>query len=179
MGHLDDAGERLRRSDVRRHQLGAVKDPDEAILDEDLDVVAHESMRHAVPDRVDVHEGVERHATAQALRPSGQCAEWQRSQRRALLALEPHERRFMGRPVATLIGDGHPLGQVLLERAERRERLIRQRIALDVFDARFGLAFGPRSIRGARARLHVPVATESEVRRMKTDRPCRAVTAQH
>jgi len=48
MGHLDDAGERLRRSGMRRHQLGAVKDPDEAILDEGLDVVAYESMRHTV-----------------------------------------------------------------------------------------------------------------------------------
>ena len=164
---------------MRRDQLGAVKDPDEADPRRDLDVVAHESMRHAVADRVDVHEGVERHATAQALRPPGQRAERQRAQRRALVALEAHDRRFTGRPVAALIGDGHPLGQVLLERAERVERLIRQRIALDVFHARFGLALGPRAIRRARARLHVPVATEREVGRMETHRPGRAVAAEH
>jgi hypothetical protein len=36
--------------------------------------------------------------------------------------------------------------QVLLERAEQVEGLIRQRIALDVFHARFRFAFGPRAI---------------------------------
>jgi hypothetical protein len=40
MRHIDDARKRLRRSGVRRHHLGAVKDPNNAILDEDLDVVS-------------------------------------------------------------------------------------------------------------------------------------------
>ena len=81
--------------------------------------------------------------------------------------------------MAPLIGDRHPPRQVLLERAERVEGLIGQRIALDVFHARFRLAFGPGAIRRTRARLHVPVATEGEVGRMKTDRAGRAVAAEH
>src|SRR5439155_4844880 len=76
-------------------------------------------------------------------------------------------------------GDRDPLGQVLLERAERIKGLIRQRIALDVFHAGFRLAFGPGAIRGTRARLHVPVPTEGEVGRMKTHRAGRAVAPEH
>ena len=120
---------------MRRHELGTVKNPDELILDDDLDVIAHESMRHAVPDGVDVHEGVERHAAAQALCPPRQRAERQRPEGRALVSLEAHDRRLTCRPVASLVSQRHPLGQVLLERAEGVEALIRQRIALDVFDA--------------------------------------------
>jgi hypothetical protein len=164
MSAIDHAGKRLRRSGVRRHQLGAVKDPHEAILDEDLDMVAHQSMRHAVPDRVDVHKGVERHTAVQTLGPPRQRPERQRSKGRALVSLEAHDGRFTRRAVAPLIGDRHPLRQVLLERAEGVEGLIRQPIALDVFDARFGLPFGPRAIGRARTRLHVPVATEGDLR---------------
>ena len=90
---------------------------------------------------------------------------------RVLVSLEADDRRLPRRPVAPLIGQRHPRHQVLLERAEGIERLIRQRIALDVFDAGFGLAFGPRAIRGARTRLHVPIATEREIGRVETTVP--------
>src|ERR1700724_4889654 len=103
MRHIDDARKRLRRSGVRRHHLGAVKDPHHAILDEDLDVVAHESMRHAVPDRVDIHKGIERHATAQALYPLREGAERQCPEGRTLVALEAHDRRFTARAMAWVI----------------------------------------------------------------------------
>ncbi len=38
MGHVDHAVKGLSRSGVRGDQLGAVKDPDALILDDDLDV---------------------------------------------------------------------------------------------------------------------------------------------
>lgn len=56
MGYVDHAGKRLGGSGVRRDQLGAVKDPDTMILHDDIDMVAHQSMRDAIPDRVGVHE---------------------------------------------------------------------------------------------------------------------------
>jgi hypothetical protein len=151
MGQVDHTGKRLGGSRVRRDQLGTVKDPHTVILHDDLDMVAHQSMGHAVTNRIDVHEGVERDATAQALRPLREGVARQRPEGRPLVSLETHDRRFTGRSVAALIGDRDPLGQVLLERAERVEGLIRQCIALDVFDTRFRLAFGPGAIRGARA----------------------------
>ena len=62
----------------------------------------------------------------------------------------------MRRPMTALVGQGLPRGQMLLERVERGEGLIRQRIVLDVFDAGFGLGFGPGPIRRAGPRLDVP-----------------------
>ena len=41
------------------------------------------------------------------------------------------------------------------------------------FHARFGFAFGPGSIRRARARLDVPITAEGQIGRMKEDRPGR------
>jgi len=92
-------------------------------------------MRDAIPDRVDVHEGVERHATAQALCPPGNAASGNDPRAARSSRSNRASRRFTGRPMATLIGENHPLGQVLLERTKGVERLIGQRIALDVFDA--------------------------------------------
>ena len=106
-------------------------------------------------------------------------AQRQRSKNRVLVSLETHDRRFTGRPVAALIGDRHPLCEVLLEGTEGVEGLIGQRIALDVFDARFGLAFGPRAIRRARTRLDVPVPTEGEVGRVEADGARRAIATEH
>jgi len=179
MGDVDHARKRLGGSAVRRDQFGAVKDLDAPILHNDVDMVAHQAMRDAVPDRVHIHEGIERDATAQPLDASRQRANRERAEDRPLVALEAHHRRFTGRPVAALIGDRHPRGQVLLERGEGVEGLIRQRVPLDVFHARFRLAFGPCAIGRARARLHVPIATEGEVGRMETHRAGRAIATEH
>ena len=84
-------------------------------------------MRHAVADRVDVDQGVERHAAPEPLLPPRQRPRRQRAQRRALVALEADQRRFTRRPVPPLIGDRHPRRQVLLERGERVEGLVGQR----------------------------------------------------
>ena len=50
MGSIDHVRKRLGRSDVRRHQLGAVKDSDPVLLHDDVDMVAHQSVWDAVPD---------------------------------------------------------------------------------------------------------------------------------
>ena len=47
------------------------------------------------------------------------------------------------------------------------------------FHARFGFAFGPGSIRRARARLDVPITAEGQIGRMKEDRPGPAIAADH
>jgi len=39
MGDIDHAGKRLGRAGMRRHELGAVKNPDEVILDDDIEQV--------------------------------------------------------------------------------------------------------------------------------------------
>ena len=47
------------------------------------------------------------------------------------------------------------------------------------FHARFGFAFGPGSIRRARARLNVPITAEGQIGQMKEDRPGPAIAADH
>ena len=74
------------------------------------------------------------------------------------------------------IGLVDPLREMLLKRGERREGAAGERIALDELDPRLHLAFGPRAIRGAGARLHVPVATEGQVAGVKRHRPGRSIT---
>lgn len=59
--------------------------------------------------------------------------------------------------------------ELRLERRERFELEIREPVAVDVFDTGFGLAFGAGPVRRRRARLHVPIATERQVGRMKDD----------
>jgi hypothetical protein len=63
---------------------------------------------------------------------------------------------------------------MLLERREGRKGLVGERIPLHVFDARFGLPLGPRPIRRTRPRLHVPIAAEGQVSRMKDHRAGRS-----
>ena len=43
---------------MRRDERGAVKDAHALVINDDLDVIAHESMRHAVADRVDIHHSI-------------------------------------------------------------------------------------------------------------------------
>src|SRR5262245_2601524 len=68
-----------------------------------------------------------------------------------------------------LVRDDHPRRQVTLERGKRVEVELRKAIPLRVFHAGFSFALRPRTIRGARARLHVPVPTEREIGRLKHD----------
>ena len=82
----------------------------------------------------------------------------------------------MGRPVLPLIGQDHPASQMRFERREGVEVQRGEAIALRVFHAGFGLAFGPGAIRRTRARLHVPVAAEREIAGMKPHRAGRAIT---
>lgn len=81
----------------------------------------------------------------------------------------------MRRAVDTLISLLHPLGQVLLERGERREGAAGQGIALHKLDAGLDFAFRAGAIWRAGARLHVPVATERQVAGMKRHGPRRAI----
>lgn len=78
-----------------------------------------------------------------------------------------HKRRAVKDPDHLLVND---------QRSERVELEVGEPIALHVLDARFGLAFRAGSIRGARARLYVPVATAREVRRLKDHRASRTIT---
>jgi len=114
------------------------------------------------------------HAPAESLLAAWQGTDRQGPQGGALVALEAYDRRLMRRPMDALIGDDHPLGQMALERGERLEVELREAIALDVFNACFGLALGPRTIRGACARLDIPVPTEREIRRVKDNGARRA-----
>lgn len=82
----------------------------------------------------------------------------------SLVTLKADDRRFMRGPVHALVGDDEPVGEVRLERRERLEVQVGERVALDVFHARFGLAFGPRAMGRAGPGLHVPVPAEREVR---------------
>ena len=75
--------------------------------------------------------------------------------------------RLVRGAVDPLIRARHPGGQVRLERREGGERQTRQGVSLDVFDARLRLAFRPRAVRRAGARLYVPIAAEGQVRRME------------
>ena len=159
---------------VRRDEHRSVKHLTNLLGDHDVDMVADEAMRHAVADRVDVDQGVERHAALScsrrgSARPATGAASRARRARSGRSALRGSSRGAADRR-------RHPRGQVLLERGEGVEGLIRQRVALDVFHARFGLALRPRAIRCTRARLDVPVATEGEVGRVEDHGPCRAVT---
>lgn len=164
MRRIDHAGEGLGRAGVRGDDPRAVENRDRVLVQNDVDVVAHEPVRHAVPHRVDVDECIGRDPAAELLVAAGQRPDRRRAERRALVPIKPHERGLTGRPVSPLISDGrHPRAQMLLERGEGVEGLVGQGIALHVFDARFGLALGPRPIRCARAWLHVPIPAEGQV----------------
>jgi len=152
-----------------------VKHLEDLLGDHDLHVVPDEAMRHTVADRVDVDQGVERHATPEPLLAPRQGARRQRAQHRALVAVEADQRRFTRGPVPTLIGDRHPRRQVLLERSKGLERLVGQRVAFHILHAGFRLALRPGAIRRAGARLHVPITTEREVGGMEDHRAGRAV----
>ena len=68
-----------------------------------------------------------RHAPPEALLRRGRARSGNGRSVAPLVALEADDRRFTRRPVAALIGQRHPRGQVRLERGEGREGLIRQR----------------------------------------------------
>ena len=78
MGGVRHAGKRLECPRMRRDQRWAVKDPDDVLVDDDVDVIANQSMRGAVADRVDIDEGVMGNAPPESLLATGQRAGPQR-----------------------------------------------------------------------------------------------------
>ena len=58
-------GQTLDGSTVRHCR--PMDDPHGVLLDDDLDVISNQTRRHAVADRVDIHEGIESHASTKAL----------------------------------------------------------------------------------------------------------------
>src|SRR5262249_36485073 len=137
-----------------------------------------QTVRHAVADGVDIDEGIERDATTEMLRASRQRTDRQRPQLLALIPLKPELRRLARRAVMPLIGHHHPRREMLLERGKGPEGLVSERVALDEFDAGFGLAFRPRAVWRAGARLHVPIAAEGQIGRIERHRPGRAIAAE-
>ena len=134
-------------------------------------MVADEPVRHAVPHRVDVDQRIGGDPPTESLLAAGQRSDRQWPEGRTLVPSKSHQRGLTSRPVSTLVSDGrHPRIQMLLERGERVEGLVGERIALHVFHAGFRLPLGPGPIRRARARLHVPVSTECQVGGMKDHR---------
>jgi hypothetical protein len=72
MGDLDDLGMRLVPPGVRRDELKAVVNRDDAVADVHHHVRADEGMRDAVADGVDVHHGIQGDAAAQSALAHGQ-----------------------------------------------------------------------------------------------------------
>jgi hypothetical protein len=97
-------------------------------------------MRDAVADRVHV---VELHASTQPLDRPRQGAERERPDGHLLVSAKRTIGASYVVPWCRRWASAIPRGQVLLERTERVEGLIRQGVAPDVFDAGFSLAFSP------------------------------------
>jgi hypothetical protein len=147
-----------------------VEDDDLVLADEDVDAVLHQAMRHAVANRVDVDEAVGRDAAAHAPLANRQHRRRQRTQRRALVALEARVGSLVRRAVDSLVGGGDPAREVRFDRGEARERQTRDRISLHVADARLGLTFGARAIWATRGDVDAPVFAERGERRMHARR---------
>ena len=73
---------------MRGDDLRTVENRDRALVDDDLDVIAHEAVRHAVSHRVDVDKGIGRDPPAEPLLAARQRPHRQRSEGGALLPLE-------------------------------------------------------------------------------------------
>ena len=143
-------------------------------------MVTHQAVWHAVAHGIDIDEGVGSDPAPQTLLATRQGPDGQGPERRALVPVKAHARRFARRPVPSLVGGrGQPFAQVPFEGGEGLEGLAGQGIPLDVFDARLGLTLGPGPIRRARAWLDVPVATEGQIRRMEDHRARRPVPRPH
>jgi hypothetical protein len=76
VGRVDHTRVRLNPPLMCRDQCRAVKNPHHLLVEDDLDVIAHESMRHAVAHRVDIPQGIVGHAPTEPL-----LASWQRADR--------------------------------------------------------------------------------------------------
>jgi len=98
-----------------RDEGRAVEDADRLLADRDLDVIAHQPMRHAAPEGLDIDERVVRHATPHTLLTARQRARGQRTQCGLLIPEKPIERALVGRAVDAPIGELHPCGHMLLE----------------------------------------------------------------
>jgi hypothetical protein len=130
-------------------------------------VIADESVRNAVANRVDVDEGVVRDSSLEAAAVGRERSSGQRPERTALLALEANHRCLVRRAVDALVRGELPVGEVRLQVLERFEPPPRDGVALHVLHARLGLPLRARAVRLAGARLHVPVAAERDVGRVR------------
>jgi hypothetical protein len=102
-------------------------------------VIADESVRNAVANRVDVDEGVVRDSSLEAAAVGRERSSGQRPERTALLALEANHRCLVRRAVDALVRGELPVGEVRLQVLERFEPPPRDGVALHVLHARLGL----------------------------------------
>ena len=147
MRRLHDARVRLAKRGVRGHERRPWKIRTVCSPTGDLDVLAHQPMRHAVAHRVDIDERIVAPRAGSAAAPDAAAA----APATAEGAAARHARSGRAASRASCRGCAdrprHPPRQMRLERGEGLERPARQGIALDVFDAGLHLAFGPRSVR--------------------------------
>jgi len=176
---IEDALVGLSTPRVRGDEGRTAKNADVVDAVGDLDVLANQRVRHAIPDRLDVDEGIRRDPATEALLATGQRPRRQWPEGGGLLTGEAIDRTLVRRTVDAAIRFKYPRGEVGLERGEGIEGATGERIALDVFDAGLHFALAPGAIGRAGARLHVPIPTEREIRRMKGDGTGRAVAPEH
>ena len=133
-----------RRADAARERGGAARRPrspskidDLVVADEHLDASAHEAVRHAVANRVDVDEAVGRRRAAHtALRAPAAAARAAAAAPRARRARTARAAARASCRGSRCVGLDHPAREVRLERGEaRRTRGPAMRIALHVADA--------------------------------------------
>lgn len=175
-----DPRPRLERPHVAGDARPAEPDLDPVDPHDHLDALADVAVRHAVADRVDIHEAVGADAPIQASRPDRQRPSRQGPQRLTFVALETDDRLFVRRPVNATIGDlDDPLRQVPLQGRERRERPPGQGVVLDVADAALDLPLGPGAPRTAGARGDAAVLAEGHEAGMPDDRAGDGVVRGH
>ena len=155
----------------------AVEDGDHVVADEHLDGAPNEPVRDAVADGVDVDKAVGGYAPRNASLPNRERIRRQWTHCRPLLTLEAIERPLTRRAVDATIGVDHPAAQMCLEICKGGERESSQCVALDVPDARLGLALRTSAIRLANPSLDAPVAAETVERRMQARHVGRVIAA--
>src|SRR5829696_873753 len=103
MRGLDPTRKRLAAARVCGDEIGAVEDPDGLLVNRDVDVIAHELIRHAVAHGFDIDEGIAGHASAQALLPTRQRTRRQWTKGGLLIADEAITRPLVRRAVHALV----------------------------------------------------------------------------
>jgi hypothetical protein len=87
---LDHAGEGSRDRTWVATTGRVMEDRDGLLIEDDVDLVAHQAVRHAVTHRIDIDERMGRDSAAQPLLAAWQRPHPQRPERRALVAIKPH-----------------------------------------------------------------------------------------